>query len=563
MSNVQNGSGSSSAEDQRAESKNEVQLNSGQKGSPYFPPEFLCGMAVSVYQNSGDPNSNWAWFEQQKKVKANFRFQLSSGAADDNDGLAQNFSSVMESTKMGAGPSVIEKGYKIGISSDFWNRYEEDIQLTKDIGCNSFRLSLEWSRVMPQRGVIDQGAIARYHQMFDAIDRAGMQANVTLYWFALPKWFMDMGGFEKEENIREFVEWSKLAFKYFGKRSKMWSTVNEPGVAAMCGYIAGNHPPGKKGHFTMGGTVLCNTLRGHTQVYDAIKAMPGGAETAIGIVHNVFWLEPKSKGVGYAHVKGLLKVANRVWANEVIFNYFKTGSFEYQVPFRQNVIFQEPAGRPGCDYIGVNHYARAVVNWKLQPDSKHSREEMTDMDYPVYPPSLYRSISYASTLKLPIYIMENGIPGTADDPKRKEWIDGCLDMVKRAAADGFDVRGFMYWTLIDNFEWNFAWILKFGLYEMVASEDNPSGKRVMKKGSEALKQWYEREGPNLTALMKKHGSGGPPVKSTEERRKLEYDMEKEFLVRKGATEDQLPDYMCQTEPAEYSADGEDYQGTRT
>lgn len=518
-------------------------------------------MALSVFQNSGDPNTNWAWFEEQKKAKANFRFRLSSGAADDNEGLAQNHSSVMDGAYMGAGPSVIEKGYKIGISSDFWNRYEEDIKLTKDLGCNSFRLSLEWSRVMPQRGVVDQGAIARYHQIFDAIGSAGMQSNVTLYWFALPKWFMDMGGFEKEENIQEFVEWSRLAFKHFGKHSKMWSTINEPGVAAMCGYIAGNHPPGKKAHFTLGGTVLCNTLRGHTQAYDAIKAMRGGEDTAVGIVHNVFWLEPKGDGLGYTHVKGLLKVANRVWANEVIFNYLKTGTFEYQVPLKSNVTFQEPNGRPGCDYIGVNHYARAVVNWKLQPDAKRAGAGMTDMDYPVYPPSLYRSISYASTLELPIYIMENGIPGTKDDPKRKEWIDGCLEMVKKAISDGFDVRGFMYWTLIDNFEWNFAWILKFGLYEMVASDDNPSGKRVLKKGSEALEEWYKREGPNLTAMIKKNGKGGPPHKSTQERHRLEYDMEREFLLNEGATEEEVAGLMSQTEPAELTVDGEDYQGT--
>lgn len=533
--------------------------HSGQKGSPQFPTEFLRGTAISVYQNSGDPNTNWAWFEEQKKVKANFRLRLSSGEVDNHDDLLESHDSVFGLTHMGAGPPVIEKGYKIGISSDFWNRYEEDIQLSKDIGCNSFRLSLEWSRIVPQQGVVDQQAISRYHQIFDALDRAGIQANVTLYWFTMPLWFMDLGGFEKEVNIALFADWARLAFKHFGKRSHMWSTINEPGVAAMCGYIAGNHPPGKKAHFKLGGTVLCNTLRAHTAAYDAIKAMPGSEKTAVGIVHNVFWLEPKEKGFRYSHVKGVLKLANRVWANQVVFDYLKTGRFEYQVPFRANVTYEEPGGRPGCDFIGVNHYSRAVVNWKMQPDSKRHGADLTDMDYPVYPPSLYRSISYASTLGLPIYVMENGIPGTKDDPKRKEWIDGCLKMVKKALQDGFDVRGYMYWTLIDNFEWNFAWVLKFGLFEMVTSDGNPSGKRVLKKGSEALIEWYENEGDELTALVQKNGKDIPKVKSKSERRQLEDAMEREYLINDGVEEAELENIMSQDEPAEYTADGENYQ----
>jgi len=464
----------------------EVNQGPGPDVSLSFPPDFLCGMAVSVFQNSGGEDTNWSWFEKQKKVKGDFRFRIGLGCTDDRDGLSEDHGGFLESVLEGVGPSVIEKGYKIGISSDFWNRYEEDIQLAQDLGSNSFRLSIEWHRIVPRKGVVDQTAVDRYHQIFDALDRRGMEANVTLFWFVLPKWFMDMGAFEKEENIEEFVEWGRLAYKLFGKRSKMWATINEPGVHAMCGYIAGNHPPGKIAHFKTGGTVLCNVLRGHKRIYDAIKAMPGGKECAVGIVHNVFWLEPKGDGLGYAHVKGVLKIANRIWANEVVFNYLKTGKYEYQVPFRKNVTFTEADGRPGCDFIGVNHYARAVVNWALQPDNKGEDSDLTTMDYPVYPPSLYRSISYASTLGVPIYIMENGIPGPPDDPKRKEWIVGCLNMVKRAIDDGYDVRGFMYWTLIDNFEWNFAWILQFGLYEFVTSKENPSGKRVMKKGTEVI-----------------------------------------------------------------------------
>lgn len=226
---------------------------------------------------AGDPNTNWAWFENQKKVETNLRLRFSLGSADDMDGLNENHGAFSETRSANRqlrrmtqqldcrsahvrhqphvatgcilillhlrildhnhhdvrwerlGPSVIEKGYKIGISSDFWNRYEEDIGISKELcrvltrssaairrqvatmwtacrhaidvpcsscfecmlweaarlcrhqlthrhvcvppGCNSFRLSLEWSRIFPQRGVIDQSAVDRYHQIFDCLDR--------------------------------------------------------------------------------------------------------------------------------------------------------------------------------------------------------------------------------------------------------------------------------------------------------------------------------------------------------------------------------------------------------
>jgi beta-glucosidase/6-phospho-beta-glucosidase/beta-galactosidase len=503
--------------------------------------KFLCGVAVSVYQNSGDPNSNWAWFEKQKAAFVNLKVNFSSGNLpefEENIDLSDGHK--LEANWRRLGPSVIVKDSKIGKASDFWGRYKEDIQRAKDLGCNSFRISIEWSRLYPKRGQLNQSAVKRYHEIFDELDRQGIEPNVTLHWFVHPRWFDEIGGFTKYENIDVYVEWAKKAFELFGERSKLWATFNEIGVAAMCGFISGNHPPGKLLRFRTAAHVMRNMLLSHARAYKAIKEMPGGSSVEVGVVHNVFWTEPKSKGVLYTHVKAACAFGNRVWGNETIMRFLKTGVFHHWVPVGKAVRFDD-GEKPGCDWIGVNHYSRGVVDWKLMPSTKDKdMQPITDMGYPLYPPSLYRACSYASGLGVPVYIMENGMPCKEDDDRRTKWMKGCIGQVERLIDDGFDVRGYQYWTLIDNYEWNFAWELKFGIYEW-----NPSMgmERRLRKGAEVIKDLYagfpDRMGKKL-ATRRRAANWVPAESQLTNETKSEIDFLKDAGLDESAIQKRLP-----------------------
>ncbi|KAK9814269.1 hypothetical protein WJX72_003165 [[Myrmecia] bisecta] len=514
--------------DKKAEQKSEA---------PKDHKPFLCGVAVQVYQNSGDPNSNWGWFEKQKSTHVNLSLRISDGDLSPPDPLSVNEGNIVQADWPKLGPSTMKEGFQIGKSSDFWNRYKQDIQLCKDIGCNSFRLSLEWSRLYPRRGVLDQSAVERYNEIFDELDRQGMEPNVTLHWFTHPRWFDEIGGFLKEENVDVFVDWACTAFQLFGKRAKLWATFNEPAVASMCGYVAGNHPPGLILHFRECGIHLGNMMRCHAAAYEAIKALPGGKDVQVGIVHNVFWVEPRGSGPLYAHVRAAIAVSNRVWANETVMNFLLTGEFKYWRPLWKDIHWKHPKGKPGCDFFGLNHYARGIVSWTLQPSNKGPKG-IADMGYPVYPPSLYRSITYASQLGVPVYVMENGMPSEEDDERREEWINGCLGEVERAVDDGYDVRGYMYWTLLDNFEWNFGWLLKFGLYEWHPDNDQ---KRRLRDGAKCIKKWYaelpDRLGKKLATLKPKNDK-------PKEQRLADADRaERDFLKQQGQSRAEIKEMM--------------------
>lgn len=194
--------------------------------------KFFVGTAISTFQNSGDPNCNWGAFEQQ----------------------ARKFCYLLP---------TITQGQRIGVSSDFWNNYEQHIELAAQLGMhscyivgalvhhappgsNAFRFSLEWSRVMPTASTIDRDAVARFHDILDCCKRHKLEPFVTLYHYCHPQWFEKLGGFVKQENIQIFVDWCLFAFREFGmlhntnvalhhangtgSKARFWATMNEANV---------------------------------------------------------------------------------------------------------------------------------------------------------------------------------------------------------------------------------------------------------------------------------------------------------------------------------------------
>ena len=145
------------------------------------------------------------------------------------------------------------------------------------------RLSLEWSRIVPKPGVVDQGAIARYRDIFASLEKRGMEVLITLHHFVHPSWLDETcGGFETDEGLRHFVEWSKIAFGAFGERIASWCTFNEPGVFASSGYCTGFFPPGKVLQLKQAGEVLLRMLRSHTAAVKEMRRMSAAMHRSEG-----------------------------------------------------------------------------------------------------------------------------------------------------------------------------------------------------------------------------------------------------------------------------------------
>lgn len=490
---------------------------------PTMSSGFRWGVALSEYQNSGAdrfPNSNWAHFEKQTHTDF-----------------------------WGDVHSTIKTGEGSGYACNFWESYPEDIKLIEELGCNSLRISVEWTAIEPEEGVFSQEALDHYKDLIKRCNDAGIDVMVTIYHWTHPMWFEEKGGFENEENIPYFVRYCQKVFEALHDTVTLWCTINEIGSVVIQGYLRGEFPPGKTNPWTAMRVTRC-MMRAHCEAYKALKQMPGGAEAQIGLVHAYVPFEPHDLGYDYPKATpeaptkpamagwSLTGLPRLLWAQlnlierggsaymSYFFNYemlkfLRTGTMYDFIP---GLRLDMPEA-PNCiDFIGLNFYARVVlesnvkgcikniIEWTLQNavacvnthdvacddlktlakklevayPSRREHEVMSDMQYPVCPESLYCAIQEFSRLGKPIYITENGAPDGRDD-RREIWIKRYLYALSEALKDGYDVRGYYYWSLMDNFEWNEGYAKKFGLYEV----DFVTQKRTLRKGSYAYKNILE------------------------------------------------------------------------
>jgi len=176
---------------------------------------------------------------------------------------------------------------------------------------------------------LDGEAVARYHEILDQLEESGMEPFVSMHHYVHPLWFESLGGFEKRKNIEYFVKFAQRAYVEFGARVKFWATFNEPGVASFAGFVEGSFPPGKFLRIKRYGTHLLHMLIAHTQVYDAIKSLPGGRRSSVGIVHNWFTFEPAKSCCVPPYVTFMVRLLNKMWGNDILIQYLETGEFDY------------------------------------------------------------------------------------------------------------------------------------------------------------------------------------------------------------------------------------------
>jgi beta-glucosidase len=409
-----------------------------------YPESFLWGTASSEYQISGAkrlPNCQWAEWEKERELSK----ELVSGS-----------------------------------SIQGWDRYVEDALLLKEMGLNSYRFSVDWSAIEPEEGKFDFSAVDHYNSVIQTLIDNDITPMITLHHFTHPAWFEKKGGFEKRENSHYFVRFSKFVFKQFSDRVDLWCTMNEPTVFVLMGYILGEFPPGKRGIF-LAAEVLNNMLHAHVATYQALKAMPNGDLSQIGIVHSYLKFEPYHSWNPIEAIPCAFFTKN---LHDTLMDFFKTGEFSSMLIQNESI----PEAKESFDFFGLNYYSRPVIGMQLSLTAPlgatcYPGEVMTDMPYPSYAEGFYQALIDCGELGKPIYVTENGIADKADD-RRDLFIRRYLYALSKAIEDGVDVRGYFYWTLIDNFEWAEGWKMKFGLYEC----DHATQERFLRAGAISYKE---------------------------------------------------------------------------
>ncbi len=454
---------------------------------------FLLSILSSIYLSIKNPELKWDW-EKINTENMFFPMEFSWGTAtaahqvegnNTNNNWYQWEYSVDE-----YGKSRIHDNQKSGFSVDHWNRYPNDIKLMKDLGTSHYRFSIEWSRIEPSKGFIDQDALDHYRLICNELIKNNITPVVTLHHFTHPIWFEKMGAFEKKENIQYFISYSDTVFKFLNDLVPIWCTINEPAVFVSQGYFNGVFPPGKKDP-KLAAIVLGNILDSHVELYRHLKSTPAGKKSKIGIVKNIFQFEPYQRwNIMDWAVSGMLDSV----FNSSIINFFKTGNFDFHLPLQAKLSFKNTEAISSMDFIGLNYYSHYLVS--ARPDLKEPfvfiqrpDEIQTDMDYSIYPEGFYRALHTIKQLEVPIYVTENGI-ADKEDTRRSLFIERYIYAMYKAMREGVDVRGYFYWTLMDNFEWAEGYDKKFGLYSV--NFDNQE--RTLRKGSNSFKKIINQPG---------------------------------------------------------------------
>lgn len=438
-----------------------------------FPEDFRWGVALSAHQNCGAeqlPHSNWSFWEKQE--------------------------------------GHIKNNQKSGIACDHWNRYHEDIELIKNLGLTDFRFSVDWSAIEPQEGEFNQAALDYYSDFCDALLRAGIKIMVTLHHFTHPQWFEELGAFEKEENIRYFVRFSQKIYEQLHTKVDLWCTINEPTILVLQGYFRGVFPPGKMNPF-LGLTVLRNLLKAHTDVYNSLKKMAKAKNhnVQIGLVHQYLKAEPYNSWNVLERIPGYLF---NYLLNDTVLEFCATGTFKVNFWAPQIVSallpkgidylspnffgYTTPSGTKALDFFGLNYYSRVVPHHQPKLTNPFHiipscgpHEIMTDMPYGIYAQGFYNALVDVAKIGVPIYVTENGI-ADAQDKHRKYFLKQYLAALERAVNENYTIKGYYYWTLLDNFEWDEGYDMKFGLYHV----DFVTQKRTLRKGSQYYRKFVQR-----------------------------------------------------------------------
>jgi len=394
-----------------------------------FPQNFLWGAATSAYQVEGD-NAGSDWWQ----------WEIDTGREN-------------------SGPAC--RHYEF---------YEQDFDLAKSLNHSSHRLSIEWSRIEPEEGRFSKKELAHYIGVILALRARNIEPMVTLHHFTNPLWFSKRGGWENRHSAANFLRYCDFVMRSLAKHVRYWITINEPNVYVTHAYILGVWPPQEKSYFKAKRAEE-NLIQAHIKTYRLIQKIYKElnlAAPSVSIAQNLQAFVPCTP-----NLKNRFAAALRdKW---------------YNFGFLDKIMRHK-----AVDFIGVNYYSRQLVElqrWGLGNlvndtcKNNHHPVKKNSLGWDIYPEGLFEVLLNLKKYGLPVIITENGIC-TPDDDLRWEYICSHLKNIHLAIGKGVNVTGYLYWSLMDNFEWDKGFGPRFGLIDI----DYKTFKRTVRESARLFGQ---------------------------------------------------------------------------
>ena len=421
-----------------------------------FPKNFTWGAAAAAYQIEG------AWNE---------------------DGRGPSVWDTFSQT-----PGKVFEGHTGNVACDHYHRWREDVALMQQLGIKAYRMSLSWSRILPDgTGAVNEAGLKFYDELVDGLLAAGIQPWVTLFHWDLPQALQDRGGFSNRDMADWFGDYTTVVAKRLGDRVNHWMTINEPPVIVGLGYQDGVFAPGLKLPFADCLNAAHNLLRAHGRGVQALRTHCRGPQQ-ISIAHTT--REPIPATLSAADIEAARAryfgcVEDRMWnlawwADPIVFGEYPADGLARFAPHLPKIAAgdMELISQP-IDYLATNCYS----GYKVRAGADGVAELVSDGwgignargTLPwlnIVPDAIYWAARWQTErYKLPIVFSENGFcntdfvhrDGKVHDSQRIEFMAHYLGALDRAIADGADVRGYFYWSILDNFEWAEGYKDRFGL----------------------------------------------------------------------------------------------------
>lgn len=429
------------------------------------------------------------------------------------------------STVAQARSSNFLSGDPVSLSPGFYELYEQDLDRMQAMGLTHFRFSVEWSRIFPNstvgitehaalKAIASEDGLAYYRALLGAMKARNIKPLVTLHHYTMPQWMHDAVGCNQDLNncsprgwlephmVTEIAKYAGFVARELGPQVDSWVTQNEPFAVLLPGYLqpteARTNPPSTSLRFEEARTVLFAMIDAHAAMSDAIKANDtvdadeDGKTAEVGLVYNITPIHPKDpeRALDQRAARNIDHLFNGLFLDAILLGVLDDdldGTGEPQVRLQNKT-----------DFLGVNYYTRAILsgeNDSLFPDFSPlaTFDPLTLEQGAVYPEGMYEVLMkvHQEYPGVPMVISENGVD-VGLYPQTDRFLVEHMQQMLRAMKDGADVRGYYYWSLVDNYEWNHGLNMRFGMFEV--DVDNPMKPRTARPIVDVYRQIIEAQG---------------------------------------------------------------------
>lgn len=405
-----------------------------------FPEGFLWGSATAAHQIEGNNIHSSNWYHEQEKLRKNPDYAIS------------------------------------GMACDHYNKYSEDVQLLENLGHQAFRMSVEWARIEPEEGRFVEKEVNHYVQELSLLKKKGIKTFVTLVHFSVPRWFEEKGEFLTIDNLNIFERYLNYIVPRISPFTDFWIIFNEFNLGISKEALTRKY----------------NSVIYHAYGYHLIKHY---SDRPISTAHALVQYYGKRQNDKFDRA---MQEYKDVTDHEFFFHAIRTG--ELVVPGYGSILDKNI--KDTCDFWAVNLYTREMVDARKADFSSvrysFTQTKMLPMEFYLdefYPECMYHNLT--RLMDKPIYITENGC-SCVDDDFRIVYLVEYLCALQEAIKAGADVRGYLYWSLLDNYEW-YTWIPQFGLVDVDREHDF---KRTPKPSAYFYKEIIENNGFKKNILKK-------------------------------------------------------------